>query len=151
MAQAAAQTATLDVAPDQIEATLNYIVDTGIPPVHYIDWPKMAEKAIPAQYELHEVTIHDGRPQRLFGPPIGRRTVMRQEGEQAAAVTPQELAQTHQRTQSRPPPGQALQQGVAMKPHPRWQGQPQPRYVFQPVALGQRLLQVAFEPCQCVH
>jgi hypothetical protein len=53
-----------ELQSDTIRARLNYIVDTGIPPVHYIDWPEMAEKAIPAQYEVHEVTIRDGRPQR---------------------------------------------------------------------------------------
>ncbi|MET0924446.1 MAG: hypothetical protein ABWY47_15010, partial [Xanthobacteraceae bacterium] len=47
-----------------IRAKLNYIVDTGVPPVHYIDWPEMADKAIPAQYRQHEVAIHDGRPRR---------------------------------------------------------------------------------------
>jgi hypothetical protein len=47
-----------------IRAKLNYIVDTGAPPVHYIDWPEMAHKAIPAQYRQHEVAIHDGRPLR---------------------------------------------------------------------------------------
>jgi hypothetical protein len=51
-------------ATGAIRAKLNYIVDTGVPPVHYIDWPAMAHKAIPAQYQQHEVTIHDGRPLR---------------------------------------------------------------------------------------
>src|SRR5882757_9635041 len=47
-----------------IRAKLNYIVDTGVPPVSYIDWPEEAHKAVPAQYQLHEVAIHDGRPIR---------------------------------------------------------------------------------------
>jgi hypothetical protein len=47
-----------------IRAKLNYIVDTGVPPIHYIDWPEMAHEAIPAQYRQHEVAIHDGRPLR---------------------------------------------------------------------------------------
>jgi hypothetical protein len=47
-----------------IHAKLNYIVDTGVPPVSYIDWPEEAHKAVPAKYQLHEVAIHDGRPIR---------------------------------------------------------------------------------------
>src|SRR5689334_20628123 len=49
---------------DTIRAKMNYIVDTGTPPVRYIDWPEMEHKEIPPQYELHEVAIHNGRPQR---------------------------------------------------------------------------------------
>ena len=49
---------------DTLRAKLNYIVDTGVPPVHYVDWPEMAHKAVPAQYQLHEVTIRNGRPLR---------------------------------------------------------------------------------------
>jgi len=50
--------------PDSIRARLTYLVDTGVPPVHYVDWPEMVGKAISAQYEPHEVTIRDGRPHR---------------------------------------------------------------------------------------
>jgi hypothetical protein len=49
---------------ETLRAKLNYIVDTGVPPVHYVDWPEMAHKAVPAQYRLHEVTIRNGRPLR---------------------------------------------------------------------------------------
>ncbi len=35
---------------DTIRAQMNYIVDTGVPPVRYIDWPEMAHKEIPPQY-----------------------------------------------------------------------------------------------------
>src|SRR5262245_44458001 len=49
---------------DTIRAKLNYVLDTGVPPVHYVDWPEMAHKAIPAQYRQHEVTIRNGRPLR---------------------------------------------------------------------------------------
>jgi hypothetical protein len=49
---------------DTIRASVNYIVDTGVPPVRYIDWPEMADKDVPPQYELHEVTIRNGRPVR---------------------------------------------------------------------------------------
>jgi hypothetical protein len=45
-------------------ANLNYIVDTGVPPVLYVDWPEMEHKAIPPQYELREVEIRNGRPLR---------------------------------------------------------------------------------------
>jgi hypothetical protein len=31
---------------DTILAQMNYIVDTGIPPVRYIDWPEMEDKEI---------------------------------------------------------------------------------------------------------
>jgi hypothetical protein len=49
---------------DTIRAEMNYIVDTGVPPVRYIDWPEMADKEIPPQYELREMTIRNGRPIR---------------------------------------------------------------------------------------
>src|SRR6185437_5273437 len=49
---------------DTIRAKLSYIVDTGVPPVRYIDWPEMADKEIPPKYQLHEVAIHNGRPVR---------------------------------------------------------------------------------------
>ena len=47
-----------------IRASFNYIVDTGVPPVRYIDWPEMEHKAVPPQYRPHEMTIRDGRPLR---------------------------------------------------------------------------------------
>jgi hypothetical protein len=47
-----------------IRADFNYIVDTGVPPVRYIDWPEMEHKAIPPQYEQHEMTVRNGRPLR---------------------------------------------------------------------------------------
>ena len=49
---------------DTIQAEMNYIVDTGVPPVRYIDWPEMADKEIPPQYRQHMVTIRNGRPLR---------------------------------------------------------------------------------------
>ena len=45
-----------------IHAKLNYIVDTGKPPVSIIDWPEMEHTANPPQYETKDVTIRDGRP-----------------------------------------------------------------------------------------
>ena len=51
-------------ATDTIRARMNYIVDTGTPPVRYIDWPEMAHKEIPPTYREHEVAIRNGRPVR---------------------------------------------------------------------------------------
>jgi len=45
-----------------IRAKLNYIIDTGKPPVAIIDWPEMEHEANPPQYETKEVAIRDGRP-----------------------------------------------------------------------------------------
>ena len=47
-----------------IRASFNYIVDTGVPPVRYIDWPEMEHKAVPPQYRQYEMTIRNGRPLR---------------------------------------------------------------------------------------
>jgi hypothetical protein len=47
-----------------VTAEFNYIVDNGIPPVRYIDWPEMADKAIPPQYRQYPMTVTDGRPVR---------------------------------------------------------------------------------------
>ena len=47
---------------DAIRASFSYIVDTGVPPVRYIDWPEMEHKAIPPQYRQYEMAVHDGRP-----------------------------------------------------------------------------------------
>lgn len=49
---------------DTLRARFNYIVDTGVPPVRYIDWPEMADKAIPPQYQQYEMTVRNGRPLR---------------------------------------------------------------------------------------
>ena len=49
---------------DTIQAEMNYIVDTGVPPVRYIDWPEMAHMAVPPQYQQHEMTVRNGRPLR---------------------------------------------------------------------------------------
>ena len=47
-----------------LQAHFNYIVDTGVPPVRYIDWPEMEHRAIPPQYRQYEMTVRDGRPLR---------------------------------------------------------------------------------------
>ncbi len=44
-----------------VEAELNYVVDDGVPPVRYVDWPEEAHKAHPATYEARRVRIRDGR------------------------------------------------------------------------------------------
>ncbi len=49
---------------DSIRARFNYVVDNGIPPVRYIDWPEMAHKAVEPVYQLHEMEVRNGRPLR---------------------------------------------------------------------------------------
>jgi len=49
---------------DTIRASFSYIVDTGVPPVRYIDWPEMEHKAVPPQYRQHEMAVRNGRPMR---------------------------------------------------------------------------------------
>ena len=49
---------------ETIRAGFNYIVDTGVPPVRYIDWPEMEHNAIPPQYRQYEMVVHNGRPVR---------------------------------------------------------------------------------------
>src|SRR5260370_42647684 len=62
MAQAAAQTATLDVAPDQIEATLNYIVDDGSKVFTIVAGPGGSDTRSGGKPDPRRVTIHNGRP-----------------------------------------------------------------------------------------
>ena len=47
-----------------IRAGFNYVVDTGVPLVRYIDWPEMEHKAVLPQYREHEMNVRDGRPLR---------------------------------------------------------------------------------------
>jgi hypothetical protein len=61
MAQAAAQTATLDVAPDQIEATLNYIVDDGSKVFTIVAGPGGQDTRSGGTPDPRRVTIHNGR------------------------------------------------------------------------------------------
>jgi len=49
---------------DTIKAKMNYIVDTGTPPVRYIDWPEMEHNAVPPQYQQYEMVVRNGRPLR---------------------------------------------------------------------------------------
>ncbi len=50
------------VALAYVEADLNYVVDTGTPPVIYVDWPEEEHKAIPPLYESHRCKIYNARP-----------------------------------------------------------------------------------------
>src|SRR5260370_42303373 len=61
MAQTAAQTATLDVAPDQIEATLNYIVDDGSKVFTIVAGPGGQDVRSGGTPDPRRVTLHNGR------------------------------------------------------------------------------------------
>ena len=63
MPQAAAQSAELDVAPDQIEATLNYIVDDGSKVFTIVAGPGGSDTRSGGKPDPRRVTIHNGRPQ----------------------------------------------------------------------------------------
>ena len=56
-----AQTAELDVAPDTIEATLNYIVDDGKPVFTIVAAPGGSDTRSGATPDPRRVTIHNGR------------------------------------------------------------------------------------------
>jgi len=49
---------------DTIRASFNYVVESGVPAVRYIDWPEMEHNAVPPEYRLHEMTVRNGRPLR---------------------------------------------------------------------------------------
>jgi hypothetical protein len=51
-------------ATETIHAQFNYIVDTGVPPVRYIDWPEMEHQAVPPQYRQYDMAVRNGRPLR---------------------------------------------------------------------------------------
>jgi len=57
-----AETAELDVAPDTIEATLNYIVDDGTPVYTVVAAPGGSDARRGGNADPHTVTIHNGRP-----------------------------------------------------------------------------------------
>jgi hypothetical protein len=63
MPQAAAQDAVLDKGPDQIEATLNYIVDDGSKVFTIVAGPGGTDTRSGGTADPHRVTIHNGRPQ----------------------------------------------------------------------------------------
>jgi hypothetical protein len=62
MQQAAAETANLDVASDQIEATLNYIVDDGSKVFTIVASPGGSDTRAGGKPDPRRVTIHNGRP-----------------------------------------------------------------------------------------
>ena len=47
-----------------IEAEFNYIVDDGVAPVTYIDWPEEEHKTHRGTYKPHPTRVENGRPQR---------------------------------------------------------------------------------------
>jgi hypothetical protein len=47
-----------------VEADMRYIIDDGVPPVVYVDWPDEEHKARPPAYENRQVKIEDGRPRK---------------------------------------------------------------------------------------
>jgi hypothetical protein len=49
---------------DTIRARFNYVRPMTEPAIRYIDWPEMEHLAVPPQYELHEMTVRNGRPVR---------------------------------------------------------------------------------------
>ena len=49
---------------ESIRAKFNYVVDNGVPPVRYIDWPEMAHNAVEPVYQQHEMSVRNGRPLR---------------------------------------------------------------------------------------
>lgn len=56
-----AETAVLNTGADSVEAEMNYIVDDGIPPVRYVDWPEEEHKAHRPAYETKRVQVRNGR------------------------------------------------------------------------------------------
>ena len=46
---------------DFVEADMNYIVDDGIPPVRYVDWPEEEHKAPRPAYETRRMRVENGR------------------------------------------------------------------------------------------
>jgi hypothetical protein len=62
MSSTAAQAAELDVAPDQIEATLNYIVDDGSKVFTIVASPGGSDTRSGGKPDPRRITIHNGRP-----------------------------------------------------------------------------------------
>ena len=56
-----AKTAELTSDVTFVEADMNYIIDDGIPPVRYVDWPEEEHKAHRPAYESRTVQISNGR------------------------------------------------------------------------------------------
>jgi hypothetical protein len=58
------QTVAEKPSTDTVRATFNYVIDTGVPLVRYIDWPEMEPHAVLPQYRQHEMSVRNGRPLR---------------------------------------------------------------------------------------
>jgi hypothetical protein len=58
------QTTIEKPSTDTIQADFNYIVDNGVPPVRYIDWPEMEHNAVPPEYRQYKMAVRNGRPLR---------------------------------------------------------------------------------------
>jgi len=56
------QVAEQDAAPEAIEATLNYLLNTGEMPVTYVGKPGVSDVRASGTLEPHTVTIRNGRP-----------------------------------------------------------------------------------------
>ena len=56
-----AEIAELSSDSDFVEADMNYIIDDGIPPVRYVDWPEEEHKAHRPAYESRLMPIQNGR------------------------------------------------------------------------------------------
>jgi hypothetical protein len=57
------QIAEPDTMPDTIEATVNYLLDTGETPVTYVATPGSADTRSSSTLDPHRVTMRNGRPQ----------------------------------------------------------------------------------------
>src|ERR1700732_1626334 len=62
MPQAETQTADCDVAPDHLEATLNYIIDDGSKVFTIVAGPGGSDTRSGGKPDPRRVTIHNGRP-----------------------------------------------------------------------------------------
>lgn len=58
-----AQIAEQDTMPDTIEATVNYLLDTGEMPITYVAVPGSADTRSSSTLDPHRITIRNGRPQ----------------------------------------------------------------------------------------
>ena len=51
-------------ATETLRAKFNYVIDTGVPLVRYIDWPEMEPFAVLPQYREYEMSVRNGRALR---------------------------------------------------------------------------------------
>ena len=55
--------AELDTLPDTVEATLNYLKDTGEMPVTFVGVPGVSDVRASGTPDARQVTVHNGRLQ----------------------------------------------------------------------------------------